>query len=123
MDKKIVWGIIALLAVLVIVGVVFVVDQEENDLQDDPEMENVEEEQDLLWDVEDHLFYAYDAIYNLEDIDEESRNELFEKYDDLEGRLWDLEDDFFDGEISEEELESELEILLNDIKEFLEEIE
>lgn len=124
MNKKIIWGTIALVAVLVIVGVIFVVDQEEPPVQEDPEMENIEiEEEDLLWDVEDHLFYAYDAIYNLEDASEEERESLFERYDDLEERLWDLEELHFDEELDEGEFESELQILLEDIKSFLQEIE
>lgn len=123
MDKKIIWGIIALVAVLVIAGVVFVVDQEENSDQEEQEVVNVEEDEDLLWDVEDNLFYVYEAIYNLEDISEEEKNSLFERYDDLEERLWDLEESHFDGEIDKEEFEESLQALLEDTKTFLQEIE
>ena len=124
MDKKITWGIIALVAVLIIVGIVFVVDREEVELENGEEEMMEMEGEDLLWDVEDELFYAYDLIFEMEDeLDEEEADELFSRYDQLENDLWDLEDDYFEGEISDEEFEEGLEGLLERIQEFVAEIE
>ena len=124
MDKKITWGIIALVAVLIIVGIVFVVDREEVELENGEEEMMEMEGEDLLWDVEDELFYAYDLIFEMEDeLDEEEADELFSRYDQLENDLWDLEDDYFEGEISDEEFEEGLEGLLERIQDFVAEIE
>ena len=126
MNKKTTWGIIALVAVLIIAAIIFVVDREDPQLEEngDPEEIEVMEGEDLLWDVEDELFYAYDIIYDMEeDLSEEEAEDLFSQYEDLEGRLWDLEDDYFEGEISDEEFEEGLENLLEDIREFVSELE
>ena len=120
MDKKITWGIIALVAVLIIAGIVFVVDREEVEPENGEEEIMEMEGEDLLWDVEDELFYAYDLIFEME---EDEADELLPRYDQLESELWELEDDYFEGEISDEEFEEGLEDLLERIQDFVAEIE
>ena len=124
MNKKLLWGIIVLVAASVIVGVVFVVDREsgEDTEQINQEVEE-EEEEDLVWDIENYLFHTRSAIDDLDDVSQDDIETLSEKYDELEDRLWSLEREHGRGDLDDEEFEDELERLLDDFKELLEEIE
>ncbi len=124
MNKKLLWGIIVLVAASVIVGVVFVVDREsgEDTEQINQEIEE-EEEEDLVWDIENYLFHTRSAIDDLDDVSQDDIETLSEKYDELEDRLWSLEREHGRGDLDDEEFEDELERLLDDFKELLEEIE
>ena len=124
MNKKLLWGIIVLVAASVIVGVVFVVDREsgEDTEQINQEVEEGEED-DLVWDIENYLFHTRSAIDDLDDVSQDDIETLSEKYDELEDRLWSLEREHGRGDLDDEEFEDELERLLDDFKELLEEIE
>lgn len=124
MNKKLLWGIIVLVAASVIVGVVFVVDRESGEEveQINQEIEE-EEEEDLVWDIENYLFHTRSAIDDLDDVSQDDIETLSEKYDELEDRLWSLEREHGRGDLDDEEFEDELERLLDDFKELLEEIE
>ena len=124
MNKKLLWGIIVLVAASVIVGVVFVVDRESGEEveQINQEIEE-EEEEDLVWDIENYLLHTRSAIDDLDDVSQDDIETLSERYDELEDRLWSLEREHERGNLDDEEFEDELERLLDDFKELLEEIE
>ncbi len=123
MDKKTTWGIIALVAVLVIVGIVFMVDREEPVENGEIELVATEGE-DFLWDVEEELFDAYDLVWEIEeDLTEEEIDDIYSRYDSLEQDLWNLEEAYFEGEMDEDELDEELNKLFDEIQDFINDLE
>ncbi len=128
MNKKTIWGIIVLVAVLLIIAVVFMVD-EEGQSTVDPADEITEDQVDsegeeLLWELEDEFFYAYDLIYEREGVlPEEELSNFSAKYDELEMLFWELEDEYFMGEIGSDEFEERLEEISTEIELLIEELE
>ncbi len=123
MNKKTLWGIIALAVVLLIIGIVVVMEGEEDvPVQQQEEFSYVEHEE-LIWQAEDELFYAGDLIYGLEGtLDDEFMMELYSDFERLERRFFNLEADYYEGEMDYEEFQEEMSDLIDSLRDFVEEL-
>ena len=128
MDKKITWGIIVLVATLIIIGVVFVVDREDPQTGENGDVaEEMQDElpfRELRHEVADMLTVAHYIIYDIYgDLDNEDLEEYEDIYMELDDQFWTLKFDFQDGDISEDEYEEGLKNLLEDARDLASELE
>ncbi len=127
MNKKIVWGLIALVIVVALALTVFLIGGEDENseeaYEEEQELEDMEDT-DLLWVVEDNLFSAYELIFTLEDqLDNDDVEEYMNRYDQLEEKLFLFQDDYYGGFIDEDEFEEGLNDISEEIDSFIEELE
>lgn len=123
MNKKATWGIIALVAVVVIAGIVFMVDREKNgEGQSDQQAEQMD--QDLVWEAEDKLLAAHKKINDMQEfITEEEYEDLRNKHNEIEDALYEMEDAYFNDKLSEEGYKEGLENITQKIEIFINEME
>lgn len=123
MNKKVTWGIIALIAVIVIAGIAFMIDREENgDVQSNQQAEQAEK--DIVWGVEDKLLSAYEEINRMqEDISDEKYDSLMSEYNEIEDAMFEMQDAYMDEKLNDEEFEEGLKNISDELDTFTDDLE